>query len=190
MDSHSLSEYRISIRINAGEISTSANAHVYDAAGNRVLDAQIKIDGIELKLQPHGGYFSSLDSIWQDGSKHYFSIATDDGARDSGELFKPVGTLSDVVYAPTKPTVASSYTVSPPSGQWPAGSYVMCTISKSSRYFGEEKDLSGSDTGRFSGPIFDGADSVSFSSALRNRYEIPRYAVGSSVSVIGNETIW
>lgn len=183
------SGYKVIIEITAGS-SVYANARVYDETDTFVPDAVISVDGVKLVKKEYDNYFESLETFWSDGSSHTFSVSTPDGGRSNGTVTKPTGTLSGVSYDPPKPTLAESYTATPPAGGWPVGSYLFCRFENDEHNYGIYKAPTGDSAVTFTSPYLNGATSVAFESMLRNIVTIEGYGSGSTVSVTGTRTSW
>jgi hypothetical protein len=182
------SSYSVYIDISASNSSAYANAYIYNQDYKFVQNATITIDGITLSKQTYGGYFASLDKIWSQGSTYQYSIITPIGINESGTITKPNGSLTGVIYNPSSPTVAESYTVSPPGGQWPSGSYIHCTVENNGSFYGYVNRPSGTTVLTVTDQDFVGATSVRFYSALEERINFTEYT--GYISVTGDETSW
>jgi hypothetical protein len=180
--------YSVRIEISAPSTNAYVNAYVYDSSGDFIRTASIKIDGVSIVVQSSNYYFASLGTIWGEGSTHVYNITTPDGVNETGTIVKPVGALTGVIYNPSQ-TLSTSYTVSPPSGQWPSGSYLNCIVFNNG-YYGFPRFPSGANDEIFSGSRFEGATSVSFYSALMNEIRLSKFTSNSYVRIIGNRTPW
>ena len=181
--------YRVHLEIVAGSNPAYANAHVYDSKGAFIRTADVKIDGISVVIQSSSNnYYASLGTVWSSGSVHQYSITTPDGVNETGTISKPVGSLTGVTYSPLH-TISTIYTVSPPAGQWPPGSYIRCSVVNNGNY-GYTRFPSGTADEIFAESRFSGATSISFYSALMNQIQLPKFLSGSYVRVIGDQTSW
>lgn len=184
------SGYIVVIKITSNDsVRNSASAYVYNNSNNFVSDAIIKIDGKVLELLELDQYHLIFSEIWKDGSKHSYSIHTPDGKIVSGEIYKPIGKLTGVVYSPTKSEESDTYKISAPAGGWPTGSYIKCEFKDGDRYLRSFYEVTVSNAEVTYSFDSDETD-IEFKSMLINKKTISGYSPDSYISVTGDETKW
>ena len=184
-----LSLYRIVIRIES-DTDVSINAYVYDENDNFVSDATMSVDGQSLVKQSVDDYYVYINTIWAGDSTHSFSVSTPDGKSSSGNIVKPAGTLTGFTVNPATNTGVNTYTVSPPSGSWPIGSYIECTFLDSDIHYLIPKSPTGTADVVFTSPRLDTASSLSFDCAFQNKVSVANYDPDSIVTLTGPFTSW
>jgi hypothetical protein len=159
--------------------------------------ATMTVDNTGLPLQStYVGYFSSLPGTWTGGSSHSVSVQTAAGGSFTTTVIVPAGTLTGVTYSPVKTAaLAATYTVSPPTGGWPTGSFVVCTYTKNGASYALNYRPTGSSPLSVPGALYSttdltGATAVSFQVCLRNTYPVTGFGPGSAITVSGVPTSW
>jgi len=187
-----VSSYGVSLSINAtGSTFANVSARIFDSSSKLVKGATITVDQTKLAEASTGGYFIGTLTEWLDGSCHSYTITTPDGQSITDTISKPVGSVTGVTYFPAKPTIATSYKVSPPAGGWPTGSYLFASLVKPGpANYGIARYAAGDSTVTFTSAMLDSTVvAVSFYAALRTTHPIPGYS-RSTVEVIGTSTSW
>jgi hypothetical protein len=174
-----------------------ANGRLADLSNNLKKTATMTVDATSLALQAtYVGYFASLPATWKPGSSHTVSIQTALGGSFTTAVSVPSGSLTGLSYSPLKSsTFAASYTVSPPTGGWPTGSFVACSYTQGGTNY--ELDYSPTGTSNLvvpgsSYPTIDLSSStaLTFKASLRNSYSVTDFGVGSAITVSGLATSW
>lgn len=186
-----LSPYHVSVTIEKGlgTAGMSVSADIYDASWAGVSTATVTVDGAAVPYAS-SGYYSRSEAAWTEGTSHTFSVSTPDGKSFQGTIAMPVGTLTGVSYSPATPTVATSYTVSPPGGLWPSGSRIKLQATKGTSTFSTADEPSGSNPVVFNNTFLVGATSVTFLSSLESRVVLEGYQPWSNMVVSGTPTSW
>jgi len=182
--------YQIVIRIESNS-NVQIDAYVYDEYNIFVNNATMSVDGQSLVKQPSVDlYYVQINKIWSDGSSHSFSVSTPDGKSSSGNIVKPTGILTGFTVNPPSNTGVNTYTVSPPSGSWPTGSYIRCTFENGGVNYWIPKSPSGKVNEMFTSSHLVGATSLDFKGALQNKVSIDNYNPYSIVTLTGPFTSW
>lgn len=184
-----LSLYRIVIRIESDTV-VNINAYVYDENNNFLDNATMTVDGQSLVKQVGNNYYVYINTVWSDGSTHSFSISTPDGKSSSGNIVKPSGTLIDFSVTPQNYSGVNTYTVSPPFGSWPNGSYIECNYENGGFYYLIRRNPTGSSNEVFTNSGLVNASDLSFACAIQNKVSVDNYDPNSIVTLTGRFTFW
>lgn len=183
-----MKDYKIFINIRSNTEFENINAHVYDSHNTFIEDFIFKVDNNQL-TQNSGNYHYYEPGPWPNGSFHSYYVQAPDGSVSSGTFQKPVDTLAGVIYSPASPTIATAYTITPPDGTWPEGSYISCTIWKDLNYMINYEPV-GNSLLVVDDSLLNGALNIYFTSSIIDKIIIPEYAPGSMLTITGTSTLW
>lgn len=181
--------YRVVIRIESDNY-VNINAYVYDENDNFVSNATMSVDGQSLVKQSGDNYNVYIDTIWADDSTHTFSISTPDGKSSSGSIVKPAGSLTGFSVSPSSNQGVNTYTVSPPSGSWPTGSYIECNFEEGGINYLIRRNPTGTADAVFTNSLLVTATSLFFDCAFQNEVSVDNYDPDSIVTLTGPFTSW
>lgn len=183
------SDYRIDVEIESSN-TVNINGYVYDENYEFVENAVISIDGEQLVKQSSDNYYVYINELWADESTHTFSVSTPDGNSATGSISKPTGSLTGFTVNPSSNQGVNTYTVSPPSGSWPVGSYVECYYTNGGTNYLISEYPSGSTDVIFSNTRLGSASDIYISCAFQNRVSVDNYSATSIISITGPYTSW